>query len=88
MSKIGNREREVIALCQKKGGKLTKKEAVAEFGHWYYHNCEKWIGEILSRLVKRNIFEREKNENGNNIPGKYMIRKTPVQGPVEQTSLF
>lgn len=81
MSKIGARERELIALCKKNGGKLTKKEAVEAFGHWYYHNREKWIGEILSRLVKRNIFEREK-------PGVYIIRKTPVQGPIEQTNLF
>ncbi len=81
MSKIGKREQAIIELCRKLGGRLTKKEAVEVYGSWYYHNGEKWIGEILSRLVKRNIFEREKL-------GVYIFRKTPISGPVEQTNLF
>ncbi len=81
MSKIGKREQHIIDLCRKNGGVLTKKEAVAAFGHWYFHNGEKWIGDILSRLVKRNVFEREK-------PGVYIFRKTPISGPVEQIKLF
>lgn len=42
-------------------GNITKKQAVEMYDHCYYYNGTKYIGEILSNMVKRGYIKRVKN---------------------------
>jgi hypothetical protein len=57
---LNHRQSVIIKFAQSNGGKITKKQANELLVNTYYHNGEKYIGEILSRLVKRNVFRRVK----------------------------
>jgi hypothetical protein len=37
---------------------ITKKEVISLLRWSYYHNAEKYIGEMLSRMVSRGILKR------------------------------
>ena len=39
-------------------GRITKATVVKTFGRWYYYNAEKYIGDILGRMVKNGLLVR------------------------------
>ena len=49
---------------------ITKQEATAILGRFYYCNEEKHVGELLSRMIKSGILERVKR-------GTYKLKKYP-----------
>lgn len=74
------KQRLILAFARKNEGKITKKEVMDIPGvDDYYHNGAKYVGEILTRMVKRNILIRIK-------PGHYEMRFKPADP--NQTSLF
>jgi predicted transcriptional regulator of viral defense system len=74
------KQRLILAQARLNGGKITKKEAIEVPGvDTYYHNAEKHVGEILSRMVKKNLLIRIK-------PGHFEMRFKPVDP--NQTKLF
>lgn len=64
---------------------VTKKEVVDLFGHCYYHNGEKHIGDMLSRMVNNGLLIRIK-------PGVFKRgmgnRKDKVYNNPSQANLF
>ena len=48
----------ILAFLRENGGTATKKQVVARFGHWYYCNAEKHIGDILGRMVRARLLKR------------------------------
>ncbi len=60
-----------------RGGQITTAQAVALLGHGYYHNGQKYVSEILGRMVKRGALIRVKR-------GVYELPKVPG----EQMALF
>lgn len=50
----------LIDICRK-NGKITTKEANNALELYYYHNHKHYVSEILSRLVKKNVFKRVSN---------------------------
>jgi hypothetical protein len=61
MSKSAERRQVIINICRQ-NGTVTKKEIVdiAQKGCWYYCNASKYVGEILSTLVKQGHLVRLK----------------------------
>lgn len=57
---LNERQRKIILFARYNGGKITKKQATDLIGHSYYYNGAHYVGEILTRLVKRQILRREK----------------------------
>lgn len=57
--KLSTKQRTVLAFIQQHGS-ITKKEAVIMIGGSYYHNKEKYVGEVLSRMVNSGILKRVK----------------------------
>ena len=40
-------------------GEKKKSEIVDRFGHWYYCNGDKHVGNLLSTMVRRNLLVRK-----------------------------
>lgn len=57
--KLGDKQRQILSFFYKHK-ELTKKQIVDEFGHWYYANESKHIGDVLSRMVQRRLIHRPK----------------------------
>lgn len=57
---LNERQKRIINFAQSNDGKISKKQANDLIANSYYHNGEKYVGEILSRLVKRQVLRREK----------------------------
>lgn len=57
---LNERQKAIILFAQGNGGKISKKQAVDLIGNSYYHNGAHYVGEILTRLVKRQVLRREK----------------------------
>lgn len=51
----------ILRFAIKNNNQITKKQAVELMGHNYYHNGEKYVGEVLSRMVKSQLLKRIKN---------------------------
>lgn len=49
----------VLQLAEKNGGEITKQEVCKHIR--YYNNTQKYVGEILSRMVKNGQLIRIKN---------------------------
>ena len=58
-----------------------KSEITAKFKHWYFHNADFHIGQVLSRLVNRKVLEKPKR-------GYYKKRGKPVVEDPNQLTLF
>ena len=53
MSKITDRQREIIKFIRTKPDNTAKLiEIVEKFQHWYYCNGRKYVSEIMFRMVK------------------------------------
>lgn len=80
-----DRQESIIDYARRSGGKITKKEAVKLIGNTYYHNGSKYVGEVLSRMVKQKFLVRVK-------PGLYEIgkgnRESPLPKDDKQINLF
>lgn len=59
-------QRKILALARSNGGTVTKKQVVENFGHRYFCNAEKHVGDCLSRMIKARLLDRLK-------PGVYAI---------------
>lgn len=68
MSKIGDRQREIIRAFHHQDS-FTKKEAVKLIGGYYFYNAEKHVGDVLTRMVRSRLIERIK-------PGLYSTKIT------------
>lgn len=53
------KQKAVIDYCISHGNKITKKEAMTIIDDHYY-NGEKYVGEVLSRMVKMDMLVRIK----------------------------
>lgn len=81
--KLSEKQRVIIEYIRSNGN-ITKQQAVQMLGKYYYHNGEKYVGEILSNMVKRRYIKRIKN-------GVFEIgsMSNQVNDPdKDQTSLF
>jgi len=81
--------KQILRLFTAPGQELSKAEIVEHSGLRYYYNAEKYVGEILGRMVANGILERVK-------PGVYRIgvrrafreaKAEPVDDP-NQLTLF
>lgn len=85
--KASPKQSEVLKMARDKGGDFTKQDAVDLLGHAYYHNEEKYVGEILSNMVKSGFIVRLS-------PGKFQLSKSRLENlkkgetDVNQKSLF
>lgn len=59
----------IIRFAQANDNKITKKQANELLAGQYYYNGEKYVGEIMARLVKSRCLVRIK-------PGNYEILST------------
>jgi len=64
---LPSKQQALLDRCRK-DGKLTSQTAYEMLSAYYYHNHEKYIGEILSRMVKAGKLIRVK-------PGLFEIGK-------------
>jgi hypothetical protein len=53
------KQKKVINFCHQNGGNITKKQAM-ELIDDYYYNGAKWVGDVLSRMVKAGMLTRVK----------------------------
>lgn len=80
--KLSEKQQQIIAHI-KTSGTITKKHAVDMFKMCYYTNAEKYVGEILSNMVKRGLIKRVK-------AGVFELstRKISIPSDSNQTSLL
>ncbi|MGB5217375.1 MAG: hypothetical protein WBN66_03655 [Smithella sp.] len=57
-------------------GKITKYFTIKVFSLWYHYNAEKYIGEILGRMVKNGLLARVS-------PGVFRRGEVVGKGPVK-----
>lgn len=55
---LTKKQREIISFL--KEGQKTKAEIVENFKGWYYYNSSKHIGDVLGRMVMKNLIIRVK----------------------------
>ena len=67
------KQRDILKLFRP-GFEVTKQTIVGVYGGTYYHNGEKYVGEILGRMVNAGLIERVK-------PGVFRL---PDKPPVKQ----
>lgn len=65
---LTEQQRVILQDAQKNGGTITKKQIVKSYGHCYFCNGSKHLGDILSRMVNSGLLIREK-------PGVFKIGK-------------
>lgn len=83
---LNERQKAIIKFAQGNGGKISKKQANELIAHTYYHNGAKYVGEILTRLVKRQVLRRESIGNYVFTGVLSGIKVEPV--PENQINLF
>jgi len=76
---LSEKQRKVIEFCHKNDGKITKKQAM-DIIDTHYYNGEKYVGNVLSRMVNAGLLIREK-------PGHFRVGKAK-DNVNEQTKLF
>jgi hypothetical protein len=52
------KQKAIILSAHQNDGQITKAEAVQLIGGYYYHNADKYVGEVLARLVKTRVLNR------------------------------
>ncbi|MCQ4139206.1 type IV toxin-antitoxin system AbiEi family antitoxin domain-containing protein [Chryseobacterium sp. EO14] len=53
-------KQKVIFEFVKDNGSITKKTAIEKIGNNYFLNADKYVGEVLSRMVKSGLLKRVK----------------------------
>jgi hypothetical protein len=64
----------------------TKQQIVEQFGHWYYHNGYKYIGELLHRMIEAGKMKRVRR-GVYKVPDIYDPKKEEYVDP-NQLKLF
>lgn len=64
------KQQKLLDFIRSGRGEITKKEAVQILERHYYANAEKYVGEILTRMVSRGILCRVKR-------GVYKLKTYP-----------
>lgn len=57
--RLSSKQRAILSLFYEHN-ELTKKQIVEEFGHWYYRNEAKHLGDVLTRMVNKRLIHRIK----------------------------
>lgn len=73
------KQRKIINLLRANKEPMSKSELLKHFGHWYYYNASKHLGDILSRMVDNNLLYRPSR-------GYYALGNNAT--PSNQMSLF
>lgn len=60
MKKATEKQLAIIRFISAKKEAQTKQQILDEFGHWYYYNASKHIGDVLSRMVTSGFLHRPK----------------------------
>jgi predicted transcriptional regulator of viral defense system len=55
-----NKQNAILNFARSNNCEITKKKAVELIGHHYYCSKEKYVGEVLSRMVKKGLLNRIK----------------------------
>lgn len=50
--KLSEKQQKIIDYARENGMQITKQKAVELIGNGYFANADKYVGEILSRMVK------------------------------------
>lgn len=58
--KLSEKQEKIIKFIRDNKS-ITKKQAVEMLDDYYFHNAEKYVGEILSNMVKQRYIKRVKN---------------------------
>jgi hypothetical protein len=82
MTTLPSKQQALLDRCRK-DGQLTTKIANEMLEHFYYHNHEKYVSEILGRMVKNGSLVRVK-------PGLFELGTRKHSEPiiVNQSKLF
>jgi hypothetical protein len=59
--KPSEKQKQILDFALKNDNKITKKEAIDLIGHNYFLNAQKYVGEVLTRMVKSHLLKRIKN---------------------------
>lgn len=54
-----DKQRKIVEFARSNNNQITKKQACALIP--FYHNTQKHVGDVLSRMVKLNMLKRIKN---------------------------
>jgi len=54
-------QKKIIDLANRQGGTVTKREAVLELRGDYFHDPERYIGMVLTRMVNSGLLVRLKH---------------------------
>jgi len=57
------KQKQILDFASKNQNKISKKQAVDLIGYYYYHNAQKYVGEVLSRMVTAGFLTRVKKGN-------------------------
>lgn len=81
---LSDKQKAVITFCLSNGNKITKRDAMGLI-NTHYHNGEKHVGEVLSRMVNAGLLIRIK-------PGLFELGKgtkcLPATVVQNQVNLF
>jgi len=61
MKVLSTKQKAILDFASKNNNQITKKQAVELIGHNYFLNAEKYVGEVLSRMVTSKLLNRVKN---------------------------
>ena len=56
-----DKQKKIIDLANKQGGTVTKREAVLELKDDYFHDPDRYIGMVLTRMVNSGMLVRLKH---------------------------
>ena len=59
--KLSVKQKQILDFALKNNNLITKKQAIELIGYYYLHNSQKYVGEVLSRMVKSKLLNRIKN---------------------------
>lgn len=57
---MSSKQQQILSVLRRKGEAMTKQELLEHFGHWYHHNAQKHLGEVLGRMVGSGLIYRPK----------------------------
>ena len=55
------KQKQILEFALKNENRITKNQAIDLIGHYYFLNSQKYVGEVLSRMVKSKMLKRIKN---------------------------
>ena len=58
---ISDKQKMILEFCSKNNNQISKIQAVQLIGNCYFLNAPKYVGEVLSRMVKSQLLKRIKN---------------------------